>query len=108
MAKKVKAKPNPTKKGDVWFKKGNTIYLYHSHGVKKVVDKKGELIGYYGHSHRGGSTFKIGDKLFDPKWKGKLSEKEVENLVFQKRGSITIKTEADMIKAARNLSKDLS
>ena len=29
---------------------------------------KATLIGYYGYTHRGGSLFKLGDKLFDPNY----------------------------------------
>ena len=40
--------------------------LYISLSGKLPEDK---IIGYYGYSHRGGSVFKLGDKIFDEKYK---------------------------------------
>ncbi len=38
-------------------------------GVAKITDRRGRVIGYHGYSHRGGNSFKIGDRLFDAKYK---------------------------------------
>jgi hypothetical protein len=38
---------------------------------KTVMRGTDGLEGYYGYSHRGGSLFKIGDRIFDPKYKPK-------------------------------------
>lgn len=50
------------------------------HGVAEVISKdtyftdSPEIIGYYGYTHRGGSTFKIGDRLFDSKYEVKKTD----------------------------------
>ncbi len=44
----------------------------HPHGVAiqyKIVDDVPVTIGYYGYTHRGGQSFKLGDKLFNSKYK---------------------------------------
>jgi hypothetical protein len=93
--------------------------------------------GYIGYSHRARQIFKIGDKLFDPKyepqeldyeeweWAGFLqdqarSQKEHNDLgeeyivpikdviPFKKRGSVLIKTPKEARKAAHNFSKYVS
>lgn len=94
--------------------------------------------GFYGFSHRGGSLFKLGDRLFDPEyyprmedydskeWKKfrKKLEKSVskqmketgmieansvrEHMPFNKRGKIVIETWEQAEQAALNLSQYLS
>jgi hypothetical protein len=95
------------------------------------------LVGYYGYSHRGGATFKIGDTIFDPQWRPgntldyldywksawmDLSDEEVEKIQneesfaewcvefipFNRRGSEVIEDWEGARKAAVNLSKYLS
>lgn len=93
--------------------------------------------GYYGYSHRGGSTFKIGDRLFDPnyvpvesdypkeEWYGYV-KKAMQNIEegnhlfsgddypisdvipFKRRGKYQIKTWEEAEQAAINLSNYLS
>jgi hypothetical protein len=41
--------------------KNTTFYNTFKYG-------KANIIGYYGYTHRGGSLFKLGDKLFDPNY----------------------------------------
>lgn len=79
------------------------------HGVDKLVDSKtGALVAYYGFSHRAGCQFKIGDKLFDEKWTGGLSEAKLSNLPFTSRGGRTIRTWKEAQQAAKNFSNYVS
>ena len=48
----------------------------YPHGVAECYDDEGNFIGYYGYTHRGGQTFKIGDRLFDPSYKPKEEDYE--------------------------------
>jgi hypothetical protein len=95
-----------------------------------------DIEGIYGFSHRGGSIFRIGDKIFDAKWRPSdeelnqfeyqamiksfdktneglnnenysIKDKIVESMPFTKRGSETIKDWNDAKLAAKNLSKYL-
>ncbi len=95
-----------------------------------------EIEGIYGYSHRGGSTFRIGDKIFDENWRPSdedlksmdyqkmiksfdktneglnnseysIKDKIVESMPFRKRGGKTIETWSDAKIAAKNLSKHL-
>jgi hypothetical protein len=67
--------------GDVergwWYYQNNMKICdkYH-HGVAERYDDEGNLIGYHGYTHRGGQTFKIGDRLFDPSYKPKEEDYE--------------------------------
>ena len=36
-----------------------------------LIADNNKLIGYHGYTHRGGTTFKIGDRLFDANYKPK-------------------------------------
>ncbi len=63
---------------------------------------------YFGWSHRVICGFKIGDKLFDPKWKGKLTPDELEKTLYVKRGDITIKDIKQQRQAAINFASDVS
>ena len=48
----------------------------YPHGVAEVYDDNNKLIGYHGYTHRGGQTFKIGDRLFDADYKPKEEDYE--------------------------------
>jgi hypothetical protein len=48
----------------------------YPHGVAERYDDEDNLIGYHGYSHRGGQTFKIGDRLFDASYKPKEEDYE--------------------------------
>ena len=58
-----------------YFQNGMTVCEDYPHGVaivwntskfdKTLVSGQDGIEGYYGYTHRGGSTFKIGDRLFD-------------------------------------------
>jgi hypothetical protein len=53
-----------------WYYKNNMkVCEKYPHGVAEVYDDNNKLIGYHGYTHRGGQTFKIGDRLFDPFYK---------------------------------------
>ena len=55
-----------------WYYKNNMkVCEKYPHGVAERYDDKGNLIGYHGYTHRGGTTFKIGDRLFDADHKPK-------------------------------------
>jgi hypothetical protein len=41
----------------------------YPHGIAECYDDEGNFIGYHGYTHRGGTTFKIGDRLFDASYK---------------------------------------
>lgn len=122
-----------------WYYTNNLkVCEEYPHGVAKQYEN-GSLIGYYGYTHRGGNSFKIGDRLFEsnyiPKeedyeiweWSGweddfnRLYEEEYELgkkwmdesgisyvIPYNKRGSKVIETFNDALKAAINLSKELS
>jgi hypothetical protein len=47
----------------------------YPHGVAEVYEGQ-TLIGYYGYTHRGGSMFKIGDRLFDESYVPKEDDYE--------------------------------
>lgn len=93
--------------------------------VQELRNRKGEIIGYKGYGHRGGMQFKIGDILFDEKWKMPKTHKDyakykkkadksefgdkVETYVpFRIRGSVKCKTLSDCKKAATRFSDYLS
>ena len=48
----------------------------YPHGVAECYDNKGNHIGYHGYTHRGGQTFKIGDRLFDSSYRPKEEDYE--------------------------------
>ena len=55
-----------------WYYKNNMkVCKKYPHGVAEVYDDNNKLIGYHGYTHRGGTTFKIGDRLFDANYKPK-------------------------------------
>ena len=97
-----------------WYSKNNMVITEkHPHGCA-VVLKKGipysgvindsDIEGYCGYSQRGAQTFRIGDKIFDAKWRGKHSQEELDCMCFAQRGGKTIKTWAQAEQAAINLS----
>jgi hypothetical protein len=60
-----------------WYYKNNMkVCKKHPHGVAECYDDKGNLIGYHGYTHRGGQTFKIGDRLFDGNYKPQKEDYE--------------------------------
>jgi len=60
-----------------WYYKNNMkVCDEYPHGVAERYDDEGNLIGYHGYTHRGGQTFKIGDRLFDPSYKPKEEDYE--------------------------------
>ena len=81
-----------------------TENLIKKHGLTKV----GNSIGYsekdncwYGWSHRACCPFKIGDKIFEPDF----GDDETD---YRKHGKATIKSDADMQKAAKAFSSYMS
>ena len=55
-----------------WYYKNNMkVCNQYPRGVAECYDDEGNLIGYHGYTHRGGQTFKIGDRLFDADYKPK-------------------------------------
>ena len=93
--------------------------------IQTLKNKKGEIIGYKGYSHRGGMEFKIGDILFDENWKMPKTHKDyakykkkadksefgnkVETYVpFKLRGNKTCKTLNDCKKAAERFGMYVS
>jgi hypothetical protein len=78
-----------------------------SHAVCSIAKTKE---GYVGYSHRAAVEFKIGDKLYDPKWddNGKLSEKELEEMKYIDRGGETIKTFEQAREAAKRFAREVS
>ncbi len=62
---------------------------------------------WYGWSHRAVNGFKIGDMLFDEKWKPKDGS-STESMKFTDRGGKTIKTLDDAQKAAEKFSSYVS
>jgi hypothetical protein len=60
-----------------WYYKNNMkVCEKYPHGVAEVYDDNNKLIGYHGYTHRGGQTFKIGDRLFDADYKPKEEDYE--------------------------------
>jgi hypothetical protein len=64
-----------------WYvKQGLMIDEKHPHGVAAVITKETYgtdipvIEGMYGYTHRGGQMFKIGDRLFDGKYKPKKED----------------------------------
>ncbi len=108
----------------------DSIFMYYKHGWKveghglaKVIEH-GEHIGYCGHSHRGGTIYKIGNKIYDKnfhmdefhpsfkKYKKALNKSKyathIEEVVpFVEHGNITIETLEQAKEAAIALSNYL-
>jgi hypothetical protein len=60
-----------------WYYKNNMkVCDQYPHGVAERYDDEGNIIGYHGYSHRGGQTFKLGDRLFDPYYNPKEEDYE--------------------------------
>jgi hypothetical protein len=107
-----------------WYvKKNYVVTKKRPNGVAMKLDKKGNVIGYYGYTHRGGALFKIGDKLFDENWVSQSRDTKKKSVLksffrsynvstedsipFQKRGSIIIENLDQAEQAAINLSEYL-
>jgi hypothetical protein len=59
-----------------YYKNKMKICEKYPHGVGELYDDNENLIGYHGYTHRGGQTFKIGDRLFDSSYKPKEEDYE--------------------------------
>ena len=60
-----------------WYYKNNMkVCDQYPRGVAERYDDEGNFIGYYGYSHRGGQTFKLGDRLFDARYNPKEEDYE--------------------------------
>jgi hypothetical protein len=60
-----------------WYYKNNMkVCEKYPHGVAEVYNDNGDLIGFHGYTHRGGQTFKMGDRLFDTSYKPKKEDYE--------------------------------
>ena len=68
-----------------WYYKNNMVVCdTYPHGVAKIINEVTyvnhhlfpEIIGYHGYTHRGGQTFKIGDRLFDANYKPQKEDYE--------------------------------
>lgn len=121
-----------------WYVKNNLkVCDDYPMGVAELYED-GNLIGYYGYSHRGGNTFKVGDRLFEEryvpvkedydedqwdKWEKEFNEAwengdefdrkmiytDISAIIpYNLRGSKTIETLEEAKQAAINMSKYLS
>lgn len=115
-----------------WYYENNLkVCEDYPHGVAEKYES-GKLVGYYGYTHRGGQTFKIGDKLFNENWIPDITEIKpswvdyyeqstgdkftyiinledlVPYIIFNERGNKTIETMEEAKQAAINMSKYLS
>jgi hypothetical protein len=66
-----------------WYYKNNMMVCEdYPHGVATIIEYNDTypdqefIAGYHGYTHRGGQTFKIGDRLFDPSYKPKEEDYE--------------------------------
>jgi hypothetical protein len=59
-----------------YYKNKMKVCEKYPHGVAERYDDEENLIGYHGYTHRGGQTFKIGDRLFDASYKPKEEDYE--------------------------------
>lgn len=131
-----------------YYQNGMTVCEEYPHGVaivwrtalngrKTLLHGQDGVDGYYGYSHRGGSIFRIGDRIFDPeyvpqphhydddtwfKYTQKVAETQLKYdeegwdekvkiadvMPFSLRGEKVIRNWGDALIAARNLSKYLS
>lgn len=67
--------------GDIqraWWYYNNNLKVCEEYplGVAKQYEN-GKLVGYYGYTHRGGSSFKIGDRLFESDYTPKEEDYEI-------------------------------
>ena len=121
---------------DAWWYYQNNLEVCEEYPgqVAKKLGENGEIIGYYGYTHRGGSIFTKGDRLFDVNYKPKQEDypdwqwagwlrtmeesngegllkgktKEIQSYIpFNMRGNKIIVTWDDAMQAAINLSKYL-
>ena len=76
-----------------------------SHSVCSIgLDPRDSTGRWYGWSHRAIAGFGIGDKLFDPEWRGDHTEEEVEHMTFRLRGEFVITTLEQAKEAARRFA----
>ena len=118
-------------KNDIWLDI-DSVFMYYKnnmividHGLAAVYNKDDLVVGYYGHSHRGGCTVKIGDKVFDEKYKiyvddldysmynkklikSKYGEYIEDFIPFNKRGHVVVNDFSQAKQSAKNISKYLS
>lgn len=59
-----------------YYKNKMKVCEKYPKGVAERYDDNGNLIGYHGYTHRGGQTFKVGDRLFDPSYKPQKEDYE--------------------------------
>jgi hypothetical protein len=59
-----------------YYKNKMKVCDKYPHGVAEIYDDEENLIGYHGYTHRGGQTFKIGDRLFDASYNPKEEDYE--------------------------------
>jgi hypothetical protein len=66
-----------------WYYKNNMVVCdEYPHGVAIIVERNDMypneefIVGYHGYTHRGGQTFKIGDRLFDASYTPKEEDYE--------------------------------
>ena len=59
-----------------YYKNKMKVCEKYPKGVAELYDDNGNLIGYHGYTHRGGQTFKIGDRLFDANYKPQMEDYE--------------------------------
>ena len=66
-----------------WYYKNNMMVCEdYPHGVATIIEYNDMypdqqfIAGYYGYTHRGGQTFKLGDRLFDANYKPKEEDYE--------------------------------
>lgn len=114
---------------DAVFMCHNRNMVIDNHGLAKIFEPDAfganRHVGYYGFSHRGGTSFRVGDVIFDAEWqmdefhkdfkkyKRKLNESKtssrIEDVIpFHERGDKKIKTLEEAKNAALILSDELS
>lgn len=54
------------------------VYEPYAAGVAVSIDENGNIEGYVGYTHRGGSIFKIGERLFDASYEPKKEDYTTE------------------------------
>ena len=61
-----------------WYIKNNLVVCEdYPYGVAEMYQDTNDgnvIVGYYGYTHRGGQTFKIGDRIFDAEYEPKQSD----------------------------------
>jgi hypothetical protein len=127
----VPEKGCPSFVGDDFAVGVDTAFMCYKNSMKPVqiglaeVYANNKLVGYYGFSHRGGQTFKIGDIIYDPEWimsefhkdfkkykkllsKSKYSTRIEDVIPYKERGSVVITTLEEAKVAAIEMAEDIS